>query len=77
MLHRICILTVAVMAVLSIFLVFRPHQQLDGFQPPLGSLAAAECVAHPVTGAHPPEYGCVDFDPARATTSESEKPEEQ
>jgi hypothetical protein len=58
---------------LSIFLVFRPHQQLEGIQPPLGTLAATECVAHPETGAHPPEYGCVEFDPAQAPDGEPDK----
>jgi hypothetical protein len=77
MLHRICILAAAAMVALSIFFVFRPHQQLDGFQPPLGTLAAAECVAHPEKSAHPPEYGCVEFDPAQAGEGEAEKPEER
>jgi hypothetical protein len=53
-------LVIWVMVALSIVFVFRPRQPLDGIQPPLGALAASECVSHPQAGAMPPEYGCVN-----------------
>jgi hypothetical protein len=58
MLHRISLLVVGAMVALSLFFVFRPHQALDGMQPPHGTLISTECVAHPETSAIPPEYGC-------------------
>jgi hypothetical protein len=70
MLHQIAMLAVWAMMALSIFFAFRPHQHLNGIQPPLGALVATECVAYPETGTIPPEYGCEKFDPARATVSE-------
>jgi hypothetical protein len=60
MLHRIFMLVIAAMVALSIASVFRPRQTLDGLQPPLGTLVATECVAHPETSAMPPEYSCVN-----------------
>ncbi len=74
MLHQICILVAGALVALSIFFVFRPHQPLNGMQPPLGALVATQCVAHPETGAIPPEYSCVKFEPALATESESDEP---
>jgi hypothetical protein len=73
MLHQICILAAGAMVALSIFFVFRPHQPLNGMQPPLGALVATECVAHPETAAIPPEYSCVKFDPALATEREPDE----
>jgi hypothetical protein len=74
MLHRISILVAWAMVALSIFFVFRPRQPLNGIQPPLGTLAAAECVAHPETGAIPREYSCDQPDPAQVSASEPDEP---
>jgi hypothetical protein len=70
MLHQISMLAVGAMVALSIFFVFRPHQPLNGIQPPLGTLVATECAAYPETGAIPPEYGCEKSDPPQATAGE-------
>ncbi len=72
MMHQISILAVGTMVALSIFFAFRPHQHLSGIQPPLGTLVATECIAHPETGAIPPEYSCEKFDPAQVTAGEPE-----
>jgi hypothetical protein len=58
MLHRISILVAWAMVALSIFFVFRPLQPASRIQPPLGTLTATECVAHPETSAIPREYSC-------------------
>jgi hypothetical protein len=52
MLHRILILVAVAMVVLSLFLVFGPHQPTGGLPHPL---AAAGCAAPPENAALPPE----------------------
>ena len=55
MLHRILMLVAVAMVVLSLFLVFGPHQPTGGLPHPL---AAADCEAPPENAALPPEQTC-------------------
>ena len=56
--HAISIIAAGAMVALSVFFVFRPHQDDRGIMPRYGGLIGNQCAAAPDSDLIPTEYSC-------------------